>query len=88
MEVTIANTIINKLLYPDKRPPGNLLSQFQIPILKQFLKYFYEVVKKDKCMVNLRSGVRIFGSLFGQYDLLLKIFQKYGTPEKDPLFRN
>lgn len=43
-------------------------------MIKGFLKSFHEVNRKDKCLINIKPAVKIFGSIFGQYDLLLKIF--------------
>ncbi len=34
----------------------------------------------------MRAGVKIFGSLHGQYLDLIRLFEKYGIPDTDPSY--
>lgn len=39
-------------------------------------------------VVELRPGVKIYGSLHGQYGELMRFFDAYGTPDNDPSIKN
>lgn len=39
-------------------------------------------------VVELDQGVKIFGSIHGQFGDLMKFFSSFGTPDNDPTFKN
>lgn len=39
-------------------------------------------------VVEMRPGVKIFGSLHGQYQELMRFFNEFGTPDNDPQVKN
>lgn len=39
-------------------------------------------------VVELDPGVKIFGSIHGQFGDLMTFFNKYGTPDNDASIRN
>ena len=43
-----------------------------------------KVLKKSPTLVYLRPGVKIFGSIHGQYAELLRFFDTFGVPDNDP----
>lgn len=43
-----------------------------------------KVLKQSPTLVYLRPGVKIFGSIHGQYGDLLRFFDTYGVPDNDP----
>ena len=44
-----------------------------------------KVLKDSPTLVYLRPGVKIFGSIHGQYGELLRFFDKFGVPDNDPV---
>lgn len=43
---------------------------------------------KESMVVELNPGVKIFGSIHGQFGDLMRFFNKYGTPDNDPSIKN
>ena len=44
------------------------------------------ILEKGPTLLHLRPGVKIFGSLHGQYRELLRFFDAYGVPDINPFF--
>lgn len=46
-----------------------------------------KILKSSPTLIYLRPGVKIFGSIHGQYGELLRFFDKFGVPDDDPSHR-
>lgn len=46
-----------------------------------------KLLKKEKMVLHLSPGVKIFGSLHGQYGDLIRFFEKFGVPDLNPSFK-
>lgn len=44
------------------------------------LKEVAQIIHKEKTLVTVRSPVKVFGNLFGQYYDLMRFFEAYGNP--------
>lgn len=42
-----------------------------------------KLIPRDPTLIKLRSPVKVFGNLFGQYDDLMRFFESYGHPSDD-----
>ena len=45
-----------------------------------------KILKKTPSLITLRPGVKIFGSIHGQFGDLMRFFKAYGIPDNDPAF--
>ena len=45
-----------------------------------------KILKTSSTLVKLRPGVKIFGSIHGQFGDMLRFFQTHGVPDTDPSF--
>ena len=45
-----------------------------------------KVLKQEPMLVHLRAGVKIIGSIHGQFGDLMRFFNAYGVPDNDPNF--
>lgn len=45
-----------------------------------------QILKKEPTVIKFKPPAKIFGSIFGQQKDLLKLFEKFGVPDKDPGF--
>ena len=43
----------------------------------------HKVISRDSSLVRIRSPVKVFGNLFGQYNDLMRFFESYGHPSDD-----
>lgn len=80
-------TVIKYLLKPlDWKLPDTsqfiLKSEIIIALCNEVIK----VLKQTSTLVHLRPGVKIFGSIHGQYGDLMRLFKQYGVPDNDPQF--
>ena len=46
-----------------------------------------KVLKQTPTLIELRPGVKIFGSIHGQYGDLMRFFKQHGVPDNDPSYR-
>lgn len=44
------------------------------------------LLKTTPSLIKLRPGVKIFGSLHGQFGDLMRFFKTHGIPDNDPLY--
>ena len=82
------NTILKYFLKPFdwKYTEGSavlLKSQIILALCEEAIK----VLKNDPPVLRMRPGVKIFGSLHGQFGDLMRFFNEYGVPDTDPLFQ-
>ena len=45
-----------------------------------------QILKKEPTLIKFKPPAKIFGSIFGQQKDLLRFFEKFGVPDKDPGF--
>lgn len=38
-------------------------------------------------VLKIKAGVKIYGSIHGQYNDLMRFFQQFGVPDNDPQFK-
>lgn len=81
------NTVLKHFLKPfDWRyvegAPVTLRSEIIIALCEEVIK----VLKKDPPVIRLKPGVKVFGSLHGQFGDLMRFFNTYGIPDNDPAF--
>ncbi len=55
-------------------------------IINVLCKKVKSVLAKTPSLIRLKPGVKIFGSLHGQYGDLMRFFRQYGVPDNDPTF--
>lgn len=82
------NTILKYFLKPFdwKYNEGSqilLKSQIILALCEEAIK----VLKLDPPVLRMRPGVKIFGSLHGQFGDLMRFFNEYGIPDTDPIFQ-
>lgn len=58
----------------DYKASNGQIRGLQTQLIKSFLKAFIDIIKKEKPLITLKPGVKVFGSLYGQFELLLRIF--------------
>ncbi len=44
------------------------------------------MLKGQPQLIKLRPGVKIFGSIHGQFEDLMRFFNQYGIPDNDPIY--
>ena len=45
-----------------------------------------KALKKDPPLIKLKPGVKIFGSIHGQFGDMMRFFNSYGVPDNDPSY--
>ena len=79
------STIIKYLLKPFQWKPSQDFSFAIKPeIIKALCMEMIKVLKQTPSLIRLRPGVKIFGSIHGQFSDLMRFFQKYGIPDNNP----
>ena len=82
----VINKFIDLLLRPFDWQNSNEMEQIhnQLPFNKDevdvLLKEVARIIHKEKTLINLRSPVKVFGNLFGQYYDLMRFFEAFGNP--------
>lgn len=56
---------------------------FTIEDIDSLLSETYKIISKEPTLVKIKSPVKIFGNLFGQYNDLMRFFESYGHPSDD-----
>jgi protein phosphatase len=51
--------------------------------IDQLINEAVKLIPRDPTLVKLRSPVKVFGNLFGQYEDLMRFFESYGHPSDD-----
>lgn len=62
--------------------PVTLRSEIIIALCEEVIK----VLRKDPPVIRLKPGVKVFGSVHGQFGDLMRFFNTYGIPDNDPSF--
>lgn len=84
---TLANAFIKNLLKSlDFKATENAPFPFKIETIGVLCDTAIALLKKTPPLINLRPGVKIFGSLHGQFADLLRFFKSYGVPDDDHQF--
>lgn len=81
------NTVLKYFLKPMdwkyvEGSPITLRPEIIIALCEEVIK----VLKVSPCLIKLKPGVKIFGSIHGQFGDLMRIFREYGVPDNDPVF--
>ena len=69
-------TVTNSSVFPVK-----------IEIIKSLCDEVIKILKQTPTLVYLKPGVKIFGSIHGQYGELLRFFDKFGVPDNNPIHK-
>lgn len=69
-------TVTDSMVFPVK-------SEIILSLCDEVIK----ILKNSPTLIYLRPGVKIFGSIHGQYGELLRFFDKFGVPDNDPSHR-
>lgn len=85
--MNLYNTVLKHFLKPMewKYVEGaavTLRSEIIIALCEEVIK----VLKKDPPLIRLKPGVKIFGSVHGQFGDLMRFFNTYGVPDNDPSY--
>ena len=56
---------------------------FSVEEIDHLINEAAKLIPRDPTLVKLRSPVKVFGNLFGQYDDLMRFFESYGHPSDD-----
>lgn len=56
---------------------------FTIEDIESLINESYKILSKEPSLVKLKSPVKIFGNLYGQYNDLMRYFESYGHPSDD-----
>lgn len=62
--------------------PFSLNREIIIALCEEAIK----ILKKTPSLIELRPGVKIFGSIHGQFGDLMRFFKTHGIPDTDPAF--
>lgn len=82
---TLYSTVLKYLLKPkDYHFIPNQSFPINPQILSTLCKEVIKVMAKEPMVIELNPGVKIFGSIHGQFGDLMSFFNKYGTPDNDP----
>ncbi len=85
--VNLYNTVLKHFLKPadwkyTEGAPINLRSEIILALCEEVIK----VLKKDPPVIRLNPGVKIIGSIHGQFGDLMRFFNTYGVPDNDPVY--
>ena len=56
---------------------------FTIEDIDSLLNETYKILSKEPTLVRIKSPAKVYGSLFGQYNDLMRFFESYGHPSDD-----
>ena len=81
------NTFLKYLMKPfDWKNKDNAPFVIKPNLVKALCNEAIEILKQTPTLVRLRPGVKIFGSVHGQFGDLMRFFKQYGVPDNDPTF--
>lgn len=82
-----ANMFIKQLLKTlEFKPTQDAPFPFKLESIIVLCDTVIKILKNTPSLIHLRAGVKIFGSLHGQFGDLLRFFKNYGVPDDDYLF--
>ena len=82
------NTILKYFLKPfDWKYVEGSGIPFKPDIIIALCEEAIKVLKKDPTVLYLKPGVKIFGSIHGQFGDLMRFFNTHGIPDSDPNFQ-
>ncbi len=73
-------------LKPKKWVPDNKPFPLKPEIIIALCSSVIKLLKKEPMLIKLRSGLKIIGSLHGQFGDMMRYFQTYGVPDNEPHF--
>ncbi|UKK02679.2 serine/threonine protein phosphatase [Theileria orientalis] len=78
---TVYDRIIVKLLNPNEQT-FQKDSPFPIPYndINVLLTMVYHIIKQEETVLNLRTPIKIYGDIHGQYNDLMRLFKLYKSP--------
>ena len=83
----IYSTVLKHLLKPfEWKMNDNVQFILKPGIIIALCNEVIKLLKQSPTLIHLRPGVKIFGSIHGQFGDLMRFFKTYGVPDNDPIF--
>lgn len=85
--LNLHSTVLRYLLKPnDWKYVENSTFPLRPEIINALCDETIKILKTQNTVVRMRAGVKIFGSIHGQFGDLLRFFKSFGVPDNDPAF--
>jgi len=78
---TLHSIVLTQIMKPkDWAPPANYKFSIKREIVQKLCDEVINLLKEQPTVIKLRSPVKIFGSIHGQYGDLMRLFKQYKAP--------
>lgn len=83
---TLCSQILQKMFYKPNPEQSKKKFQLESKVIIALCRQMITILKKEPTLVRFKPPAKIFGSIHGQHDDLLRMFEKYGVPDSIPGF--
>jgi hypothetical protein len=81
---SLSETFIGILLRPNEWKQTDIRFPLKKDLILQLCEEVTQILEQAPNILNLRIPIKIFGSLFGRFNELMRFFSNFGSPSEDP----